>query len=231
MRIDNKKMKKIFIKVVAPGALLPSIIKSLDGLTPGGFLTERQKELLELLDKSGANLHALLTRLTLREDVAEELMQELFIKLNNTSRFDKVRNHYAYARQTAINLAFDWRRNRNLNRVGLDQISEPASNSIPPLNKLIRTEELDEILNAIGKLNKVPREAFVMRYIQQEPYDHIAEQLGKTVHHIRALCSRALTRIRYIIERNHSQSFLKETHNVNNRRQPNSRPAQNPLTD
>ncbi len=101
--------------------------------------------------------------------------------------------------------------------MGLDQISEPASNVISPLNKLIRTEELDEILNAIGKLNKVPREAFVLRYIQQEPYDSIAEQLGKTVHHIRALCSRASTRIRHILEQNHSQSFIRETNNVQNR--------------
>ena len=194
-------------------------------------MRDRQKELLELLDKSGANLYALLTRLTLREDVAEELMQELFIKLNNTSHFDKVRNRYAYARKTAINLAFEWRRNRKLNRVDLDHISEPASNSISPLNKLIRTEELEEILNATAKLKKVPREAFIMRYIQQEPYEYIAEQLGKTAHHVRALCSRALTRIRYILERNHSQSLVKETHNVKNRRQPNPRPAQNPLTD
>ncbi|MCP4609994.1 MAG: RNA polymerase sigma factor [Planctomycetes bacterium] len=194
-------------------------------------MADRQKELLELLDKSGANLYALLTRLTLREDVAEELMQELFIKLNNTSRFDRVRNQYAYTRKAAINLAFEWRRNRKLNRVGLDQISEPASNSISPLNKLIRTEELDEILNAIGKLNKVPREAFVMRYIQQEPYDYIAEQLGKTVHHVRALCSRASNRLRDILEHNRSQSFVKGTHNVKKRRQSNPQSAQNPVTD
>jgi len=194
-------------------------------------LADRQKELLELLDKSGANLYALLTRLTLREDIAEELMQELFIKLNNKNRFDKVRNRYAYARKTAINLAFEWRRNQKLHPVRLDQISEPASSDSPPLNKLIRTEELDEILNAIGKLNKVPREAFVMRYIQQEPYDYIAEQLGKTVHHIRALCSRASNRLRYILERNHSQSFIKETDNVKNRQQSDPQSAQNPLTD
>ncbi|MHC4105070.1 MAG: RNA polymerase sigma factor, partial [Planctomycetota bacterium] len=112
-------------------------------------MTDRQKELLELLDKSGANLYALLTRLTLREDIAEELMQELFIKLNNKSRLDKVRNRYAYARKTAINLAFEWRRNQKLNSVRLDHISEPASNDSSPLNKLIQTEELAEILNAI----------------------------------------------------------------------------------
>jgi len=194
-------------------------------------LTGRQKELLELLDKSGASLYTLLTRLTLREDIAEELMQELFIKLNNKRRFDKIRNRYAYARKTAINLAFEWRRSQKLNSVGLDHISEPASNDSSPLHKLIQAEELDEVLNAIGKLNKAPREAFVLRYIQQEPYDYIAEQLGKTVHHTRALCSRASTRIRHILERNHSQSFIRETNNVQNRRQSNPQSAQSPLTD
>ena len=194
-------------------------------------MADRQKELLELLDKSGANLYALLTRLTLREDIAEELMQELFIKLNNTRHFDKATNRYAYARKTAINLAFEWRRNQKLNPVGLDHISEPASGNISPLNKLIRTEELDEILNAISKLNKVPREAFVMRYIQQEPYEYIAEQLNKTVHHIRALCSRASNRVRYLLEHKQSQSFIKETNNVKNRRQSNPRTTQNPVTD
>jgi len=177
-------------------------------------LRDRQKELLELLDKSGANLYALLTRLTLREDIAEELMQELFIKLINSRSFDKAGNPEAYARKAAINLAFDWRRSRKRNPLRLDQIREPASNDSSPLGKLVQAEELDEILNAIGQLKKVPREAFVMRYIQQEPYDYIAEQLGKTSHHVRALCSRASNRLRNILRHNQSQSFVKETNNV-----------------
>jgi RNA polymerase sigma factor (sigma-70 family) len=183
-------------------------------------LTGRQKELLELLDKSGASLFTLLTRLTLREDVAEELMQELFIKLSSR-HFDRARNRYAYARKTAINLAFEWRRNHKVNHIGLDHISEPACNRLSPLNELVRAEELDEIMNAIGKLRRLPREVIVMRYIQQEPYDSIAEQLGKTNHHVRALCSRALIRIRNIIERNNSQSFMKGAEDVTNRRQTN----------
>jgi len=177
-------------------------------------LRDCQKELLELLDKSGANLYALLTRLTLREDVAEELMQELFIKLINSRSFDKAGNPEAYARRAAINLAFDWRRSRKRNPLRLDQIREPASNDSSPLGKLVQAEELDEILNAIGQLKKVPREAFVMRYIQQESYDYIAEQLGKTSHHVRALCSRASNRLRNILAHNQSQSFVKETNNV-----------------
>jgi len=164
-------------------------------------LPDRQKELLELLDKSGANLYALLTRLTLREDVAEELMQELFIKLIKSRSFDKAGNPEAYARRAAINLAFDWRRSRKRNSLRLDQISEPASDDNSPLGKLVQAEELDEILNAIGQMNKVTREAFVMRYVQEESYDYIAEQLGKTAHHVRALCSRALSHLRNMLGR------------------------------
>jgi len=177
-------------------------------------LRDRQTELLELLDKSGANLYALLTRLTLREDVAEELMQELFVKLSNSRHFDKAGNRQAYARRAAINLAFDWRRSQKRNPLRLDQVREPASNDSSPLGKLVRTEELDEILNAIGRLNRSSREALVMRYIQEESYDYIAEQLGKTAHHVRALCSRALNRLRDVLGHDQRLSFEKEKHNV-----------------
>ena len=179
-------------------------------------MRNRQRELLKLLDKSGANLYALLTRLTLREDVAEELMQELFIKLSNSRRFDKAGNRQAYTRRAAMNLAFDWRRSRKRNPLSLDQVREPTSNDSSPLGKLVRTEELDEILNAIGQLKGSYREALVMRYIQEKPYDYIAEQLGRTPHQVRALCSKALSHLRDILGQNQLPSFRKEAHDVEN---------------
>ena len=179
-------------------------------------MRSRQKELLELLARSGANLYALLTRLTLREDVAEELMQELFIKLSNSRGLDKVTNWEAYARKAAINLAFDWRRSRKRAALRLGQVSELASNDDSPLGKLIHSEELQETLNAIGRLNKTSREALVMRYIQQESYENIAEQLGRTSHQVRALCSRALNHLRDILGHNRQKCSGKETKNVEN---------------
>ena len=169
---------------------------------------------MELLEKSGASLHTLLTRLTLREDVAEELMQELFIKLSNSSELDEVKNLGAYARRAAINLAFDWRRSQKRNALGLARLNEPASNEHSPLSKMVQTEELQQVLETIGQLNKTSREVLVMRYIQEESYDYIAEQLGKTPHQARALCSKILSHLRNILGSNHSQSSGKETHNV-----------------
>ena len=179
-------------------------------------MRSRQKELLELLDKSGADLYALLTRLTLREDVAEELMQELFIKLNNSRGIGKVANWDAYARRSAINLAFDWRRTQKKKVLALGQVAEPASNDNSPLGKLIHSEEMAETLDAIGRLKKASREVLVMRYLQQESYDNIAEQLGKTSHQVRALCSRAIRHLRDVLDSNEHKSSKKEIHNVAN---------------
>jgi len=141
-------------------------------------------------------------------------MQELFIKLSNSRGSDKVANLGAYAHRAAINLAFDWRRSQKRPALDLDQVHEPASNDNSPLSKLVQEEKFQEILDAIGKLNGLYREALVMRYIQEESYDYIAEQLDKTAQQVRALCSKALSRIRSLLESNQTTPFRKETYDV-----------------
>lgn len=156
------------------------------------------EKLLELLERSGPGLHALLTRLTLKEDVAEDLMQDLFIKLAG-SNLDKVENLDAYARTVAINLAFDWRRKKGA-RLSLDweDSPEPVAEEKSPLAHLIESEQTRKIFDAMERLNKTQRQVFVLRYIQQHSFEQIAEATGKTPHHVRALCSRALNRVRQV---------------------------------
>jgi len=180
-------------------------------------LSSGDKELLELLERSGAELYTLLTRLTLREDVAEELMQDLFIKLKKAGGAARAANLDAYARRAAINLAFDWRRTRRRAVLRFGNIAEPVAVGTSPLGKMIRSEEMQETLNAIGRLKKAAREVLVMRYIQQQSYDDIARQTGKTSHQVRAMCSRSIRRLRDVLGSNHSQSAAKEIENVHNK--------------
>jgi RNA polymerase sigma-70 factor (ECF subfamily) len=178
-------------------------------------LSQRQTELLELLEVSGAKLHALLARLTLREDVAEELMQDLFIKLHGARNQGGIECWYAYARRTAINLAFDWRRRQATRRArSLDAASERASDDAAPLSRLIESEELEQVLNAIDQLRGASREALVMRYIQQDSYEEIAGQLGKTVHQTRALCFKAMSALRDVLGCDHAPADGKEVQHV-----------------
>jgi RNA polymerase sigma factor (sigma-70 family) len=174
-------------------------------------LNTQDEKLLELLDKSGASLHRLLTRLTLNEQTAEDLMQELFIKLGSYGHIENITDLDAYAYRAAVNLAFDWRRRNKQTIVSIEQISEPASQEASPLDKTIRTEELEEILNAVGQLDGASRDAFVMRHIQQQPYDTIAKVLGQTEHQVRALCHKGLQRLRQLLQVQVDQTDKKGT--------------------
>ena len=59
-------------------------------------MTQQQEKLLQLLEDHGNSLRGLLTKLTLRQDIAEELMQDLFIKLNNLKTLEKIANLTSY---------------------------------------------------------------------------------------------------------------------------------------
>jgi RNA polymerase sigma factor (sigma-70 family) len=138
----------------------------------------------------------------LRQDVAEDLMQELFLKLSNSKDFDKAEHQVAFARRAGINIAFDWWRKRRREHQLLNDVRKPDANYNLPLDKLIQAEELETILNASSRLKEAAREVFVMHYIQQNSYKEIAKALGKKPNYVRALCSKALIKIRNLLRSN-----------------------------
>ena len=162
-------------------------------------LQNQMSEISEFFDRAGMDLYAMLTRLTLCKDAAEELIQELFLRLVTFRYIDKVGNLNAYAYRTAINLAFDWRSRQKPTPLRLDEADGPASNENPALSELVRIEHMQDVLNAIGQLEGISRDAFVMRYVEHESFNYIAEQLDKTPHQVRALCSKALIKLRCLL--------------------------------
>ncbi len=162
-------------------------------------MIERQKKILQLLDMSGERLHRLLARLTRREDVVGDLLQELFIRLWNSKAFDKAEEPFAYAYRAAINLAFEWRRKQKAT-CQISQENCPAvEDGHSALEKMIHAEELEQVLNAASKLTDLARDVVVMRYIEQASYEEIAQRLGKKPQYMRALCAKAMTRLREIL--------------------------------
>jgi RNA polymerase sigma-70 factor (ECF subfamily) len=162
-------------------------------------LIERQRKILQLLDTSGADLHRLLARLTLREDVVGDLLQELFIRLCNSKAFDKAENPFAYAHHAAMNLAFEWRRKCKTACQPLQENCLAAENGSTALRKMIQAEELEQVLNAASKLTDLARDVVVMHYIEQKSYEEIAQRLGKKPQYMRSLCSKAMARLRELL--------------------------------
>ena len=163
------------------------------------FVDNRQKKVLELLDTSGVRLHALLGRLTLSEDVVGDLMQELFIRLSNSSRLDKVNDTFTYAYRAAINLAFECRRKSKVKFQSLDKDCLPVENNPSPLAEMVQAEELAQVLDVIPRLSELGREVVVMHYIEQESYEEIAQRLGKKPQHIRSVSAKAMARLRQLL--------------------------------
>jgi RNA polymerase sigma-70 factor (ECF subfamily) len=152
--------------------------------------------LLSLLEAHGAELHALFTRLTLRAGAAEDLLQDLFLKLQDADGLVRAADPKAYLFRAAVNLAFDWRRAQ---RRTAPLRNEPAGVGLPPLDRLISVEELEQVLDALLQLSELGRQVLVLRYLQGQEYGDIAAHLGKTAHQVRALCSKALEQLRLII--------------------------------
>jgi RNA polymerase sigma factor (sigma-70 family) len=148
--------------------------------------------LLNLLDQEGRPLHALLTRLTLDPHAAEDLMQDLFLKLAANPAFTTAKNPPAYLRQAAIHLALDWRRAR-LRTNTITALPDPPDPAPLPAAALADHEQWSRILDAAAFLPTLTREAFILHYVQQHSSAEIAAILDKTPHQIRALCHKAIT--------------------------------------
>ena len=159
-------------------------------------MKDHQRRLLELLNEIGPRLHALLTRVTLRADVAEELMQDLFLRLSDSRGFATAGNPSGYAYATAMNLAFSWRRSQDRMAQVLSNTGRQVSHQDPPLEKLIADERIEQTLSALDHLPDTQREVLVMTYIQQEPDEVIAELIGRSPHQVRGLRHKAIVALR-----------------------------------
>ena len=155
--------------------------------------TER---VLAVLQDSGQKLHALLLRLTLRADVAEDLLQELFLRLNQSAGFAGATDRTAYAFRAAVHLAFDWRRRRKTAAVQLEQIELAEEGAASPLQSLVARERMERVLDVVGRLRGIQRDAVVMHYIEQESFQSIARQLNRSPHQVRALCHKGIRQLR-----------------------------------
>jgi RNA polymerase sigma-70 factor (ECF subfamily) len=164
-------------------------------------LRNRQKKILELFETSGPRLHRLLGRLTLSKDEVGDLLQELFLRLWNSKSFDKAKDSFSYAYRAAINLAFEWRRDRKEAFQPLEDDC-PAEAGSSALGNIIASEELEQVLDATMQLSDLARDVVVMHYIEQEPYEEIAKRLGQKPQYLRALNAKSIARLRDLLAGN-----------------------------
>jgi RNA polymerase sigma-70 factor (ECF subfamily) len=170
-------------------------------------MMDRYNRVLELLESEGPRLHALLARLTRREGVVGDLLQELVTRLCQSRGLERARDPFAYAYRAAVNLAFEWHRGQHA-RMRADAQDRDAPAAAPsPLGAVIEEEELARVLDATARLPALARDAVLLRYLEQMSYEEIAQRLGKKPQHVRSLTSKALAQLRALLT-NHNDGEI-----------------------
>jgi RNA polymerase sigma-70 factor (sigma-E family) len=120
--------------------------------------------------------------------VAEELVQDCFVRLHR--RIVRLEHPAAYLRTAVVNACREHHRRRYLERT---RHPEPLPESAPP--------EVRELWDALAVLNPRQRAAVVLRFYEDLSEAEIATELGCRPGTVKSLLSRALAKLREVVEK------------------------------
>jgi len=163
----------------------------------------------ELIDAYSPRLYGYFYRLTRSRHDAEDLLQEVFVRLVRTigdyqhdGRFD------AWLFRIAANLVRDrFRRVRTSRQMpgatdeqGRDLLADvPDEATDSPAARLERHEQIDRLQQAISQLPEVEREVILLRHFSQLPFREIADIMDTPLGTALARAHRGLARLRELM--------------------------------
>lgn len=136
-------------------------------------------------------------------DDAEELTAETFLRVvRHAARFDETR---ASARTWILRIAQNvmrdqWRTERRRKHLPVDSLRDLAIDAPSPEERLIREEQVAELLEGIAMLPEADQELISLRYSGGLDHRDIAQVLGIKEAAVRTRLWRALGRLRGIVE-------------------------------
>ena len=169
-----------------------------------GILQGRTELFSELVGEFQKPIYNLALRMTGSPDDAADLTQEIFVRAwINLGRYDPQRKFFTWLYTLALNLI----------RNHLKKSSRPfshgahpfydlslSSEEIDPAVVLARKEEKGRIELLLLRLPANQREALLLRFFSELPYDEIAAILGISQSGVKMRVSRGLARLRVLLE-------------------------------
>ncbi len=182
-----------------------------DGEVVSAFLAGEERGFEELVDRYQGRLLNFVYRTIGDRDRAEDLVQEVFIRVyRHIGRFDRSKKFSTWIYTIASNLAKNELRNRSRSPLVLFQaIKAKFEDEDRPLqfedlhsrpDDLFRKRHLrDMVEQSVGRLPAHHREVFVLRELQGKSYEEIAEITGVNLGTVKSRLNRARTAFAEII--------------------------------
>ncbi len=166
-------------------------------------LREFQKSVYPLKDK----IFRFSKRLLERTEEAEDIVQEVFIRLwNRRDKLDEYRSVEALAMVTAKNLCLDKIRGRKFPVESLDEKSSYIER-IPGETGADHSDLILGIRQAIRQLPELQQMVIHLRDIEEYEFDQIAEMLEMNENAVRVNLSRARKKVRELLTNTKSYEY------------------------
>jgi RNA polymerase sigma-70 factor (ECF subfamily) len=146
-----------------------------------------------------AKLYGVVLRILRRADLADEVMQEAYLKIwNSAGQFDPalaspITWMVTIARNRAIDLA---RKKRDVSVEEAPEVLELAAQSVDPLAARERSEELRRLLDCLGRLDPDGRRLMLLAYYNGLSREQLAAKLGRPVNTIKTWLRRSILAVR-----------------------------------
>ena len=146
-----------------------------------------------------AKLYGVVLRILRRADLADEVMQEAYLKIwNSAGQFDPalaspITWMVAIARNRAIDVA---RRKRDVSVEEAPEVLERAADIPDPLAGRERSEELRRLLDCLGRLDPDQRQLMLLAYYDGLSREQLAARSGRPVNTIKTWLRRSILAVR-----------------------------------
>lgn len=197
---------------VAPLSVRERLSAMEDGEVVSAFLSGEERAFDELVTRYQGRLLSFVYRTIGDKDRAEDLVQEVFIRVyRHIGRFDRSKKFSTWIYTIASNLAKNELRNRSRNPLVLFQtIKAKFEDEDRPLqfedlhtrpDDLFRKRYLREAVEeSVKKLPLHHREVFVLRELEGKSYEEIAEITGVNLGTVKSRLNRARNAFAEIVE-------------------------------
>lgn len=155
-----------------------------------------------LYDRSASQLFALALGICRRRALAEEVLQEAYVRIwRNARRFDPARGDpMAWLATIVRRLAIDaLRRGGNESPLDPGQGSDVPDPDPDPLGQAIRTREALVVRRCLDELEAQPRRCIVLAYFRGCSHSEIGAQLGLPLGTVKSHIRRGLQRLKRCI--------------------------------
>ena len=184
------------VKTTAPGTIVDQ--SEIDQQIIAGVLAGDRDAFATLIQRYSDPLYRHALGMTGSPDVAEDILQQSFIKAYN--HLAEVRGRFdAWLFRIVANGCKDWLKNIRRTHVSYDEDDQPSSFNTPD-EDLDRSELRRDLDRALDSLAPSLREAFVMKHVEGRSYEEMAELLGTTVGALKMRVHRAREALQAILE-------------------------------